>query len=74
MLRVSYDCPGMQITYIGYLFMVLGFLGICFGRNSRFSRLRREMSKFRTDKKVWLLLIGVFCVGVSGNAALDGSG
>ena len=70
-LTVSYDCPGMQITYIGYVFMVLGFLGICFGRNSRFSRLRGEMSKFRTDKKVWLLLIGLFCVGVSGNAAPD---
>ena len=46
-LSVSYDRPGMQITYIGYFLLFAGFVLTLFSKKSRFGRLRRtgEMEK-----------------------------
>lgn len=40
-LSVSYDRPGMQITYIGYFLLFAGFVLTLFSKKSHFGRLRR---------------------------------
>ncbi|MCS3230863.1 cytochrome c biogenesis protein ResB [Bacteroides thetaiotaomicron] len=40
-LSVSYDRPGMQITYIGYFLLFAGFVLTLFSKKSRFGRLRK---------------------------------
>lgn len=46
-LAVSYDRPGMQITYAGYFFLFLGFLLVLFSRKSRFGRLRNQLAEMK---------------------------
>lgn len=46
-LSVSYDRPGMQITYAGYFLLFLGFILVLFSKRSRFGRLRRELAKMK---------------------------
>lgn len=42
-LSVSYDRPGMQLTYTGYFLMFAGFVLTLFSSKSRFGRLRKEL-------------------------------
>ena len=44
-LTVNYDFPGMQITYFGYLLLVLGFVITPFQKYSRFRQLNRSFKK-----------------------------
>lgn len=44
-LTVNYDFPGMQITYFGYLLLVLGVIITPFQRSSRFRTLNRQFKK-----------------------------
>ncbi len=44
-LTVNYDFPGMQITYLGYLLLVLGFVITPFQKYSRFRQLNSSFKK-----------------------------
>lgn len=46
-LAVSYDRPGMQITYAGYALLFAGFILVLFSKNSRLGRLRRELAQMK---------------------------
>ena len=56
MLSVSYDRPGMQITYIGYFLLFAGFVLTLFSKKSRFGRLRRELGEMKKNAPFCLLL------------------
>ena len=55
-LSVSYDRPGMQLTYIGYFLLFAGFVLTLFSKKSRFGRLRRELGEMKKNMPVLLLL------------------
>lgn len=46
-LSVSYDRPGMQLTYTGYFLLLVGFVLTLFSKKSRFGRLRRELGEMK---------------------------
>ena len=45
LLTVNYDFPGMQLTYFGYLLLVLGFIITPFQKHSRFRQLNKSFKK-----------------------------
>lgn len=45
-LTVNYDFPGMQITYLGYLLLLLGFVITPFQSSSRFRWLCKRLGQF----------------------------
>ena len=48
-LSVSYDRPGMLLTYIGYFLLFAGFVLTLFSKKSRFGRLRRELGEMKKN-------------------------
>lgn len=61
-LSVSYDRPGMQLTYTGYFLLLVGSIFILFSKKSRFGRLRKELGDMKKTAPFCLL----FLVGLSG--------
>lgn len=61
-LSVSYDRPGMQLTYTGYFLLLVGSIPILFSKKSRFGRLRKELGDMKKNAPFCLL----FLVGLSG--------
>ena len=61
-LSVSYDRPGMQLTYVGYFLLFVGFVLTLFSKNSRFGRLRRELGGMKKNVPFCLFLF----LGLSG--------
>ena len=55
-LSVSYDRPGMQLTYTGYFLLLVGFVLTLFSKKSRFGRLRKELGEM---KRIPFLLIAL---------------
>ncbi len=56
-LSVSYDRPGMQLTYIGYFLLFAGFVLTLFSKKSRFGRLRRELGEMKKNMPYCVLLL-----------------
>lgn len=54
-LSVSYDRPGMQLTYTGYFLLLVGFVWTLFSKKSRFGRLRRELGEMKKNTPFCLL-------------------
>ena len=46
-LSVNKDVAGRNVTYTGYLLLVIGFIGSLTGRNSRFRQLSRRLKELR---------------------------
>lgn len=61
-LSVSYDFPGMQLTYTGYFLLFVGFVLTLFSKKSRFGRLRKELSEMKKNMPVCFFLF----LGLSG--------
>lgn len=55
-LSVSYDCPGMQLTYMGYFLLFAGFILTLFSKKSRFGRLRKELAGMKKTAPFCLFL------------------
>ena len=55
-LSVSYDRPGMQLTYTGYFLLLVGFVLTLFSKKSRFGRLRKELGEMKKNTPFCLLL------------------
>lgn len=64
-LSVSYDRPGMQITYTGYFMLFVGFLVVLFSKNSRFGRLRRQLAEMNAKVPFVLFVFFLACIGQS---------
>lgn len=60
-LSVNQDVYGRNITYLGYIILILGFV-LCFtGKNSRFRMLNRQLTEIMNQsKKSALLLLLLF--------------
>ena len=56
-LSVSYDRPGMQLTYIGYFLLFAGFVLTLFSKKSRFGRLRKELGEMKKNMPYCVLLL-----------------
>ena len=56
-LSVSYDHPGMQLTYIGYFLLFAGFVLTLFSKKSRFGRLRRELGEMKKNMPYCVLFL-----------------
>lgn len=68
-LSVSYDFPGMQLTYAGYFLLFVGFVLTLFSKRSRFGRLRKELSEMKKTAPFCFLLF-LSLSGVLGLQAL----
>ena len=64
-LSVSYDRPGMQLTYIGYFLLFAGFVLTLFSKKSRFGRLRRELGEMKKNMP-YCVLFPLALSGVAG--------
>ncbi|GCB35274.1 cytochrome c biogenesis protein CcsA [Bacteroides faecalis] len=69
-LSVSYDRPGMQLTYTGYFLLFVGFVLTLFSKNSRFGRLRKELSAMKKNVPFCLLLLLGLSGGIFGTQTL----
>ena len=56
-LSVSYDRPGLQLTYIGYFLLFAGFVLTLFSKKSRFGRLRRELGEMKKNMPYCVLFL-----------------
>lgn len=55
-LTVNYDVAGRNVTYAGYLLLVIGFI-LCFiGKSSRFMRLSRRLKELHTSTGIIAIL------------------
>ena len=67
-LSVSYDRPGMQLTYTGYFLLFVGFVWTLFSKKSRFGRLRKELGEMKNNAPFCLL----FFLILSGISSMRG--
>lgn len=58
-LSVNRDVAGRNITYTGYIVLVIGFLFSFFGKNSRFMQLNRRLRNLRQNA-IALLVLFIF--------------
>lgn len=59
-LSVNHDFWGTSITYLGYLFLILGMMVTLIMKKSRFTALRNNIKKLRAKREVILGLIILF--------------
>ncbi|WP_455634058.1 cytochrome c biogenesis protein CcsA [Parabacteroides sp.] len=63
-LSVNRDVAGRNITYTGYVILVIGFILCLAGKNSRFMRLSRQLKDLRAGaRKTALLVAALLSVG-----------
>ena len=67
-LSVNRDVAGRNITYTGYLLLLVGFLLGFVDKKSRLRTLGRQLKKLRESHKVIVLLIAMFLVNLGAEA------
>lgn len=72
-LSVSSDVAGRNITYAGYLLLLIGLIACFIGKNSRFMYLSRLLKKTHTAAPIITILLLQFSVSVQGQANMDPS-
>ena len=63
-LSVNYDQWGTWITYLGYILLYLGLMGIFFFGDTRFKQLSKSLDKF-SSKKSLLTIAALLTLGTS---------
>lgn len=58
-LSVNRDVAGRNITYTGYLFLVIGLILSLLGKNTRFMTLSRRLKELRSAAAILLVLLTV---------------
>lgn len=58
-LSVNRDVAGRNITYTGYVILVIGFILCLVGKNSRFMKLSRQLKDLRSGARKTTLLVAV---------------
>lgn len=56
-LAVNYDSLGTNVTYAGYLLMMVGMFFTLFGKGSRFTLINKKLNKLKTTATVILLML-----------------
>lgn len=67
-LSVNRDVAGRNITYTGYLLLVIGLILCLVGKDSRFMRQSRRLKELRKATNVAVLLLALLAVPLSVNA------
>ena len=67
-LSVNRDVAGRNITYTGYLLLVIGLILCLVGKDSRFMRQSRRLKELRKATNVRVLLLALLAVPLSVNA------
>lgn len=67
-LSVNRDVAGRNITYTGYLLLVIGLILSLVGKNSRFMTLSRRLKEFRSVAQSATMIIALLALSVSVNA------
>jgi cytochrome c-type biogenesis protein CcsB len=67
-LSVNKDVAGRNITYSGYLLLVIGFILSFIGTNSRFNQLRRQLKQLKGSSKTIAVISGFLFVSLSAGA------
>lgn len=67
-LSVNRDVAGRNITYTGYLLLVIGLILSLVGKNSRFMALSRRLKEFRSVAQSATMIIALLALSVSVNA------
>ena len=72
-LSVNHDFWGTNITYFGYLLMLVGMIVTLFSKNSRFTSLLKLTSEIQAKRKAAkvLFIVSLFTVSLSGIAASE---
>lgn len=63
-LSVNRDVAGRNITYTGYLLLVIGLILSLLGKNSRFMTLSRRLKEMRTVSKLAMMLLALLALTV----------
>ena len=71
-LSVNHDTWGTRLTYFGYFLLYFGLLAIIFAKHTRFSDLRKQLSKIKS-KKAKLLSAFLIAFSISGFAQVEHS-
>lgn len=58
-LSVNRDVAGRNITYTGYVILVIGFILCLVGKNSRFMKLSRQLKDLRSGARKTTLLVAI---------------
>ena len=58
-LSVNHDFYGTLITYVGYILLYIGLMGVMFFGKTRFIDLAKKLEKLRLRKKALYLIIGL---------------
>lgn len=67
-LSVNRDVAGRNITYTGYLLLVIGLILSLVGKNSRFMALSRRLKELRSVAQSATMMIALLALSVSVNA------
>ena len=67
-LSVNRDVTGRNITYAGYLLLVIGLVLCLVGKDSRFMRQSRRLKELRKATGVTVVLLALLAVSLSVNA------
>lgn len=70
-LSVNRDVAGRNITYTGYLILVIGFIWSLIGRNTRFMRLSRRLKELRATTPLILFFLLTFFGQAKASPMLD---
>ncbi len=72
-LSVNRDVAGRNITYTGYLMLVIGLILALTGKNSRFMTLSRRLKELRTVAQSATVVLVLLALSVSANAKGEAS-
>ena len=59
-LSVNKDQFGTLVSYLGYLFLLIGILGMMFERNSRFRELGRQLGLLSKNNSLFVVIFLFF--------------
>lgn len=72
-LSVNRDVAGRNITYTGYLLLVIGFIISLVGKNSRFMALSRRLKELRSVAQSATMILALLALSVSVDAKKETS-
>ena len=58
-LSVNHDFYGTLLTYVGYILLYIGLMGVMFFGKTRFIDLAKKLEKLRLRKKALYFIIGL---------------
>ncbi|WP_369793883.1 cytochrome c biogenesis protein CcsA [Prevotella sp. 10(H)] len=67
-LSVNKDVAGRNVTYSGYILLIVGFIFSFVGKNTRFRQLRVKLRQLKESPKVLTIIFGFLFISLSANA------